>query len=106
MLPDDREFVARMELVRYGWEYSIKEAEFHQERLVQLLAVLVAAALTAFASVAFERVPILPGSVLIAGLSGSAAYVHLEIRRVPTRLRAALRSARRACAKLMPRGGR
>lgn len=102
----DGPLAPRVEHVRLAWEYAVKEAELHQQRLVQLFAILVTAGLTALASAALEKVPAIPAIAFAVATFLAAAYVHLLIRRLPRKLQGALLTGQRGMEKLMGNGGR
>lgn len=77
----------------------------HQQRLVQLFAVFMAAGLASVGSVVLEKVALGPGIVLASLFFAGALYAHLEGRRLPARLREALRTGQEKLKRLMPPGG-
>lgn len=95
--------LARVEYVRLAWEYALKEADIHQQRLVQLFAIFLTIGLTALASVALEKLPVEPGLAFAIGMFAGAAYAHVRIARLPRRLAHSMRMSQRAMKMFMVR---
>jgi len=103
-LPDS-ELSLRIEHARMAWEFALKEVDLHQQRLVQLFAVLLTMGLAAVGSVVLERVPPRAGLLFAAGVFAGAGYAHYQIGRLPRRLELGLRTGQKTIENLMlPRG--
>lgn len=101
MADPDRLLALRIEKLRSAWEHDVAEVDLHKQRYIALLAILVTIGLTALASTVLEKVDASVGAGFAGLMFGGAGYMHLRLRTLPLRLKAAARARNRAIDKLI-----
>lgn len=97
----DRRTALRVEKLRVLLAHNAKILELHQQRLVQAFGVLLGAGAAASGSVLLDRIPPTPGLALAAAMFTGAGYAHLQVRRLPQRLKVSTLQAVEAIDRLM-----
>lgn len=97
----DRWTALRVEKLRVLLAHDTKVLELHQQRLVQAFGVLLAAGAASAGSVLLDRIPAPAGVAFAAVTFAGAAYAHVQVRRLPGRLKASTMRAVEAIDRLM-----